>query len=74
MVEETIQKSDKSAIPIPELKKNLPRKVNHNTLMVILEYLEKSGKIAIGLKGITWIYTDNATLQKLIKKGIEEKK
>jgi len=71
MVEETLINSQNSVITIAELKRKLPRQVNHNTLMLILEYLEKSGKIAVGLKGITWIYTDSKMLKELIKKGTE---
>lgn len=71
MVEETIKNSENSVISVAELKRKLPRQVNHNTLILILEYLEKSGKIAVGLKGITWIYTDSKLLRELIKKGTE---
>ena len=56
---------------VAELKRKLPRQVNHNTLMAILEYLERSGKIVTGLRGITWIYTDSKILRELIKKGTE---
>jgi hypothetical protein len=42
----------------------LPMKVNHNTLMVILDYLEKGNKIAVGLKGITWSHSRNDNLRK----------
>jgi len=71
MVEETIQKSNESIVSIAEIKRNLPRQVNHNTLMVILEYLERSGKIVAGLRGVTWVYTDSKVLRELIKKGTE---
>lgn len=71
MVEETIRKSEDSVIKIAELKRKLPKQVNHTTLMLILEYLERSGKIAVGLKGITWVYTDSKTLRELIRKGTE---
>ncbi|MBU0958632.1 MAG: hypothetical protein KKB31_01675 [Nanoarchaeota archaeon] len=71
MVEDTFKKMNESVISIAELKRKLPRQVNHITLMVILEYLEKSGKIAVGLRGISWVYTDRKTLQELIKKGTE---
>ena len=71
MVEDTLKKMNESVISIPELKRRLPRQVNHNTLMTILEYLERSGKIVAGLKGITWVYTDSKTLRELIKKGSE---
>ena len=71
MVEETLKNIDESVISVAELKRKLPRKVNHITLMVILEYLERSGKIVAGLKGITWIYTDSRILKELIRKGTE---
>ena len=71
MVEDTLKKMNESVISIAELKRILPRQVNHITLMVILDYLEKSGKIAVGLKGITWVYTDRRVLRELIKKGTE---
>jgi len=71
MVEDTIKKSNESVVSIAELKRRLPRQVNHNTLMVVLEYLERSGKIAAGLRGITWVYTDSKVLRELIKKGTE---
>lgn len=71
MVEETIKKSENSIITVAELKRKLPRQVNHNTLILIIEYLEKSGKIATSLKGITWVYTDSKLLRELIKKGTE---
>ncbi len=71
MVEDTLKKANESVISIAELKRKLPRQVNHNTLMLILEYLERSGKIAVGLRGITWVYTDSKVLRELIKKGTE---
>jgi hypothetical protein len=71
MVEETLKKMDESVISVADLKRKLPRQVNHNTLMVILYYLERSGKIAAGLKGIAWVQTDSKVLRELIKKGTE---
>lgn len=71
MVEETIQKSNNSIVTVAEIKRMLPRKVNHNTLIRVLEYLEKSNKIAVTLKGITWIYDTNATVRRLIATGRE---
>jgi hypothetical protein len=55
MVEDTLKKSKEDVISVADLKRELPRQVNHITLMVILEYLEKSKKIDVTLKGITWI-------------------
>ncbi len=58
MVEDTLKKTSlkKEAITIADLKKKLPRKVNHITLMTILDYLEKSKKIQTKLRGISWIF------------------
>ena len=49
----------------------LPRQVNHNTLMVILNYLEQGNKIVVGLKGITWIHSRNENLRKAVIQGLE---
>lgn len=56
MVEETLEKMRDRVMTVAELKRSLPRQVNHNTLMLILEYLEKSNKIYVGVRGITWIH------------------
>jgi len=53
MVEGVLKKHE--FLLIPELKEKLPRKVNHITLMTILDYLETSNKIQPTLKGIKWI-------------------
>ena len=71
MVEETLKSIDESVISVAELKRKLPRQVNHITLMVILEYLERSNKIAVTLKGITWIYNENPNLKRAIIQGME---
>jgi len=71
MVEETLKKMDNSIVTIAELKRKLPKQVNHNTLRAILEYLEESNKIAVSLKGITWIHNTNENLRKAITKGLE---
>ena len=71
MVEEALKGMDESVITIPQLKKMLPRQVNHNTLRIILEYLERSNKIAVSLKGITWIQNTNKDLWKAVKTGME---
>lgn len=71
MVEEALKNMDESVITIAELKRRLPKQVNHNTLMVILEYLEQSNKILVTLKGITWIHNTNPNLRKAIARGME---
>jgi hypothetical protein len=71
MVEETLKNTDESVITVAELKRKLPRQVNHNTLMVILGYLEESNKIAATLRGITWIHNTNPNMRKAIARGLE---
>ncbi len=71
MVESVIRNSKNSIITIPEIKRALPKQVNHRTLMIILEYLEESGKIAVTIKGITWIHNSNKNLRNAINKGLE---
>ncbi|MEI7719419.1 MAG: hypothetical protein WCI72_06110 [archaeon] len=71
MVEDTLKKVNESVISVADLKRKLPKQVNHITLMVILQYLEKSGKIVATLKGITWIENNNQNLKKAILQGME---
>ena len=71
MVENTLKNIDESIATIAELKRKLPRQVNHNTLMLILRYLEQSNKILVSLKGITWIHNTNQSLRKAISEGLE---
>lgn len=71
MVEDTLKNMNESAIKISELKRRLPKQINHNILMLILEYLEKSNKIVFGLKGVTWIHNTNKNLKRAIAEGLE---
>lgn len=71
MVEEALKNMEGSVITIAELKRKLPKQVNHNTLMIILDYLERSNKIAVTLKGITWIHNANPNLRTAIRDGLE---
>ncbi|MBS3102265.1 hypothetical protein J4458_02360 [Candidatus Woesearchaeota archaeon] len=71
MVEETLKNMDESVISVAELKRRLPKQINHNTLRIILEYLEESNKIAVTMKGITWIHNPSPKLRKAIKEGFE---
>ncbi len=70
MVEETLKKSG-GLLTLAELKRRLPKQVMHQTLIQILDYLQMSGKILIGTKGILWIFTERKELNELIKKGTE---
>jgi hypothetical protein len=68
MVEGTLKNSGE-LMTLAELKKKLPRKVMHQTLLQILDYLQISGKIIIGTKGMLWIFTEKEELNKLVKRG-----
>ena len=71
MVEEVLKNMNESIVTIAELKRKLPKQVNHATLMIILDYLEKSNKIAVTLKGITWVHNTNLNLRKAVARGLE---
>jgi len=71
MVENTLKNMEESVISIAELKRKLPKQINHNTLKIILAYLEESNKIAVTIKGITWIHNPNPNLRKAISRGLE---
>lgn len=70
MVEDTL-KDIGQVITLAELKRKLPKKIMHQTLIKILDYLQISGKIIIGTKGILWVYTEQKELDELIKRGTE---
>lgn len=66
MVEDTLKNSGE-LLTLAELKRKLPRKVMHETLLKILDYLQLGGKIIIGTKGILWIFAERKELNDLIK-------
>ena len=70
MVEDVLKEAGE-VITLAELKRRLPKKVMHQTLLQILDYLQYGGKIIIGTKGILWIYTERKELKELISKGLE---
>jgi len=70
MVEQVLRNAGEITT-IAELKRRLPKKVMHNTLLLILDYLQFSGKIIIGTKGILWIFADRKELNHLMSHGLE---
>ena len=70
MVENTLKKSGE-LLTLAELKRRLPKQVMHQTLLQVLDYLQLSGKIVIGTKGILWVFTERKELNDLIKRGVE---
>ena len=69
MVEEVLKNGD--LMTLAKLKNKLPKKVMHQTLLQILDYLQFSGKIIIGTKGILWVFAERKELNELIKRGTE---
>ncbi|MDP3699188.1 MAG: hypothetical protein Q8R47_06410 [Nanoarchaeota archaeon] len=70
MVEKVLKEAE-LALTREELKKRLPTQTMHQTLNVILEYLEKRGLIIDGHKGILWAHNDSKKLRHAISRGIE---
>jgi len=70
MVEDALKKANK-LMTREQLKKKLPTQIMHQTLNLILKYLEDSGKILDGRKGILWIYNPSPKLDKAVKEGVE---
>ena len=71
MVEEALKNMEDSVVTVAQLKARLPKQVNHNTLKIVLIYLEESNKIAVTMKGLTWIHNANSNLREAVKKGLE---
>ncbi len=70
MVERILRKAD-TMIDREELKRRLPSKIMHQTLNVILKYLEEKGMIIDSHKGILWIYNPSPKLRKAIENARE---
>ena len=70
MVEDTLKKAGE-VVKVSELKRRLPKQVMHSTLLQILDYLQKSGKILLTTKGVVWIYRPPLELERLKKGGLE---
>jgi len=58
-------------ITIAGLKRYLPKKVLHSTLLTVLDYLQQSGKILITTKGVVWIFAPRQEIEALKKRGVE---
>ena len=70
MVEDVLKKAD-VAMTRAAIKRKLPSKVMHQTLSVILEYLEDSGKIMDGRKGVLWTCNPSPKIERAIRRGRE---
>ncbi len=70
-VEKTIKKA-KEPLSKNEIDRRLKKKIMRPTLNIILEYLERSGKIAALKEGIIWIYRADISekLRSKLEKGV----
>ncbi len=68
-IEKVLREAD-TVISKNELKRRLPVGIMHQTLNVVLGYLEDSGKIFVGEKGITWVQQENPKLRKLLARAV----
>jgi len=70
MIEKALKSADRM-MTREELKKRLPNQVMHQTLNIILDYMEERGLIVDSRKGILWIYNPSPKLKKAIGAGRE---
>jgi len=54
-----------------QLWKSLPKQMQYQTFILILDYLEKSNKIMFKEDKIIWIFPNNKKLNKLIQGAVE---
>jgi len=57
-----------------ELLESLPRKIQYQTFMRILQYLEGSNKIVTNNRRIIWVFPDNPKLMELLETSVKLKK
>ena len=69
---EAVLKSEKDPLSKNEIDRRLETKIMRQTLNVILEYLEESGKIMTTKSGIIWIYKNDISdvLKEKLAKGV----
>ena len=70
MVEKALKDAE-TVLTREELKKRLPVQIMHQTLNVVLEYMEQRGLILDGHKGILWTHNDSPKLREAISQGTE---
>lgn len=68
---EKVLKNANKPLSKEEIKRRLPAKIMHQTLSLILAYMENRGLILSGSKGIVWTYNPSPKLQRAIEKGVD---
>ena len=68
LIVEEILKQEKNPVSREDIKRLMMKKIMHQTLNLILTYLEESGKIVDNEKGVKWIFRTDDNLKKIIEK------
>jgi hypothetical protein len=71
MVEDFLKEHRDTSMKMSNIRSSLPKKVMHQTLKIILEYLFISGKIIYGPKGIQWIFSQPSHIKKMMEDTLE---
>ena len=66
MVEKVLKENADRPLKKAEIKRLLPVKIMHQTLNVILDYLDEKGMILQGRKGAMWTHNPSPKLQKAV--------
>jgi hypothetical protein len=69
-IEKVLQDAE-MVLPKEEIKRRLSMKIMHQTLNLILDYLEDRGMVLQGDKGVLWVWTPSEELDKMIEEGRE---
>ncbi len=68
---EKVLKDAETTLSRKEIKERLPTQIMHQTLNVILDYMEQRGLILDGHKGVLWTHNDSPKLREAIGRGTE---
>ncbi|MFH1752037.1 MAG: hypothetical protein ABH821_03825 [archaeon] len=68
---EKVLKNANNLLSREQIKEKLPTKIQHQTLNLIIEYLEESGKVFIGKKGVVWTHNKNPKFLKLLEQSTQ---
>jgi len=68
---EKVLRNAELAISREEIKRRLPMKIMHQTLNLVLGYLEERNMIVDGRKGVLWIWNDNPKMKEALDAGVE---
>ena len=68
---EKVLKDAETTLSREEIKERLPTQIMHQTLNVILDYMEQRGLILDGHKGVLWTHNDSHKLKEAISRGTE---